>query len=179
MFNLFGKKEEKIKIVDKIWIDETSKIRAGINYLQQTANAVVAVWFEETFSKVESSFQSANISIERIYHTRQLTHQIALNSSIVFLEHYPLPSKEEELFKKLQLQKAVIYSSLDEPILKQFGSEKIIGLMKQLGLKEDEAIEHALITSSIRNAQKKIADKVSFEQSAQSQADWMMKNLTA
>jgi preprotein translocase subunit SecA len=46
-----------------------------------------------------------------------------------------------------------------------------------MGMKEDEAIEHALITSSIKNAQEKINSKVSFDQTAHSQADWFSKNL--
>jgi preprotein translocase subunit SecA len=50
-------------------------------------------------------------------------------------------------------------------------------MMESLGMKEDEAIEHPMITQSIANAQEKIEAKVSFEQSARSQAEWMDRNL--
>jgi preprotein translocase subunit SecA len=50
-------------------------------------------------------------------------------------------------------------------------------MMGNLGMKEDEAIEHPMITQSIANAQEKIEAKVSLEQSARSQAEWMDRNL--
>ena len=44
-------------------------------------------------------------------------------------------------------------------------------------LKEDEAIEHSFVSKSIIKGQDKIAAKVNFEQSANSQADWMERNI--
>ena len=87
-----------------------------------------------------------------------------------------LQFKEQELYEKLGLTKVTLYSSLDEPLFTHFGGNKISNLVKQMGMKEDEAIEHAL-TSSIKNAQEKINSKVSFDQSGHSQADWFCKNL--
>ncbi len=48
------------------------------------------------------------------------------------------------------------YLSLEDDLLRVFGSEKIIGWMEKMGLKEDEPIEHRWITSSIENAQVKV-----------------------
>ena len=52
----------------------------------------------------------------------------------------------------------------------------MLPLMKLLGMKEDEAIEHALVTKSIIKGQAKIAAKVELEQSAQSQEEWLDRN---
>jgi preprotein translocase subunit SecA len=66
---------------------------------------------------------------------------------------------------------------MDEPLFKHFGSDKMIPLIKLLGMKESESIEHSYVTESITKGQKKIADKVIVEQSANSQGEWMERNL--
>lgn len=48
------------------------------------------------------------------------------------------------------------YLSLDDSLLRIFGGEKISGIVKKLGIKQGEAIEHAMLSKSIANAQKKI-----------------------
>ena len=96
---------------------------------------------------------------------------------VIFIEHYPLRDKEEDIYQKLGLQNAIVHSALDEPFMKAFGSEKIIDLMKKLGAKEEEAIQHSMISSSIKNAQEKLKKKISFERTCRSQADWIRHNL--
>lgn len=48
------------------------------------------------------------------------------------------------------------YLSLEDDLLRIFGSQKIAYIMDKLGMKEGEAIEHPLISKSIENAQKKV-----------------------
>ncbi|TLD81848.1 preprotein translocase subunit SecA [Helicobacter sp. MIT 05-5293] len=48
------------------------------------------------------------------------------------------------------------YLSLEDSLLRIFGSDKIKGIMEKLGLKEGEHIESSLVTRSVENAQKKI-----------------------
>jgi preprotein translocase subunit SecA len=48
------------------------------------------------------------------------------------------------------------YLSLEDDLLRLFGSERIAGWMERLGLEEGEAIEHRWITKAIENAQKKV-----------------------
>ncbi len=48
------------------------------------------------------------------------------------------------------------YVSLEDNLMRLFGSGKIAGYMDRLGLKEGEVIQHSLITSSIERAQKKV-----------------------
>ena len=97
----------------------------------------------------------------------------------VFVEHYPLPSKELELVINWQLTNIPVYSAMDEPLFKHFGSDKMIPLIKLFGMKESEAIEHSYVTESIVKGQNKITNKVTAEQTAVSQAEWMMKNMSA
>ena len=48
------------------------------------------------------------------------------------------------------------YLSLEDDLLRIFGSEKISSVMERLGMEEGEPIEHGLISKGIENAQKKV-----------------------
>jgi preprotein translocase subunit SecA len=48
------------------------------------------------------------------------------------------------------------FLSLGDELMKRFGGERIAPLMKRLGMEEDEAIEHRMVTRAIKNAQSKV-----------------------
>ena len=48
------------------------------------------------------------------------------------------------------------FLSLEDDLLRIFGSGRISGIMDKLGMEEDEPIEHNLISKAIENAQKKV-----------------------
>jgi preprotein translocase subunit SecA len=48
------------------------------------------------------------------------------------------------------------YLSLEDSLLRIFGSERLSGLMQRLGMQEGEAIEHPWVTRAIENAQRKV-----------------------
>ncbi|MBN2866539.1 MAG: preprotein translocase subunit SecA [Thiotrichales bacterium] len=48
------------------------------------------------------------------------------------------------------------YLSLDDDLMRRFASEKVKSMMKRLGMKDDEAIEHKMVTKSIERAQKQV-----------------------
>ncbi|HCW92980.1 MAG TPA: hypothetical protein DHM44_04790 [Flexistipes sinusarabici] len=48
------------------------------------------------------------------------------------------------------------FLSLEDDLLRIFGSEKISYIMNKLGIEEGESIEHPMITRAIENAQKKV-----------------------
>ncbi|MBT8332907.1 MAG: preprotein translocase subunit SecA, partial [Deltaproteobacteria bacterium] len=48
------------------------------------------------------------------------------------------------------------FLSLEDDLLRIFGSGKISGIMDKLGMEEDEPIEHTMISRAIENAQKKV-----------------------
>ncbi len=48
------------------------------------------------------------------------------------------------------------YISLEDDLMRLFGGDRMVGLVEKMGLEEDEAIEHRLLTNSIENAQKKV-----------------------
>ncbi|MFW6264705.1 MAG: preprotein translocase subunit SecA, partial [Bacillota bacterium] len=48
------------------------------------------------------------------------------------------------------------YVSLEDDLLRLFGSDNISGIISKLGIKEGDAIEHPMITKSLERAQKKV-----------------------
>ncbi len=50
------------------------------------------------------------------------------------------------------------YVSLEDNLMRLFGSERIAKMMDKMGLKEGEVIQHSMITKSIERAQKKVEE---------------------
>ena len=50
------------------------------------------------------------------------------------------------------------FASLEDNLMRLFGSERIASLMDRMGLKEGEVIQHSMITKSIERAQKKVEE---------------------
>jgi len=48
------------------------------------------------------------------------------------------------------------YLSLEDNLMRIFASERVSAIMKKLGMRENEAIEHSFITRAIENAQRKV-----------------------
>ena len=48
------------------------------------------------------------------------------------------------------------YLSLEDDLLRIFGSDRISGMMSRLGMEEDQPIEHNLVTKAIENAQRRV-----------------------
>ena len=101
--------------------------------------------------------------------------------AILFYGHYPLPSKENDLLQKLQTgfpsASVVFYSSLDEPAFKLFGADRLTSLLDSMGMKEDEAIEHQMVSAAMKRAREKVESMVRVESPATSEKEWFAKNV--
>lgn len=51
------------------------------------------------------------------------------------------------------------YVSLEDDLMRLFGSERIMGIMNRLGWEENQAIDHPQISKSIENAQKRVENR--------------------
>lgn len=172
MFSLFGKKEDKTKIIDRIFISSGAKQNAIQQKIASEPGLIIIIWFDESYNKVKS----LSFGVE-IYLAKEIASHHIQNKNVLFFEHHPLLTKEHELLQRLQLGEAIFYSSLDEPLFMHFGGDKMISLLDKMGLSENEAIEHPMISTAIKNAQEKISNEVMIEQSARSQAEWFSKNI--
>lgn len=53
---------------------------------------------------------------------------------------------------------STFFVSLEDDLMRMFGSERIAGLMDRMGYKEGEVIQHSMITKSIERAQRKVEE---------------------
>ena len=180
LFNLFGEKDDDADshlFTDRAYVSTAAKMKACVDLASKQPNYLFICWFADTATKFKEFFIQQELDEQQVIEVRQL-HAAKLTDKIpVFVEHYPLHKKETDLIKNWQTEKIVVFSALDEPLFKHFGSDKLIPLMKMMGMKEDEVIEHSMVTKSIIKGQKKIAQLVTLEQSAASQEEWMRKNV--
>jgi len=178
MFSLFNKKDRSVKVKDIIWMNSTAKWQGVVDLWKKNENTVFIFWFDETLQQAQRIISGEITGNINLFTTKEIHYQFIENKSFVFTEHYPLKKKEQELFQSLHLEEVKVFSALDEPLFRKFGSDKIVRLMQQIGMKENESIEHNMITKAVQNVQEKIAKQVGFEQSAQSQDHWIEKNLS-
>jgi len=176
MLNLFKKKNAEIKVIDKIWMTQEGKWKAFVELAKRGPDTFFIAWFDDTRQHLEDIFIKENLSIQNILSAREFSSHQSQDKPVIFIEHYPLRSKEQTLFMESHRKEALVYSALDEPLFTHFGGEKIIQMMKQLGMKDTESIENSLVSNAIRNAQEKIEKKVLLDQTARSQDDWLSKN---
>lgn len=179
LFNLFGKKEEAPQSIftDRCYQTTNAKLKACAALAKEKPGTWFICWFASTQKLFKDYFTQQGLDETLIIDARNFNSAMLQNKKAVFTEHHPLHSKELELVKNWTQQPIIVYSAMDEPLFVHFGSEKMLGLMKLLGMKEDEVIEHSLVTKSIIKGQDKIASLVQIEQTAQSQKEWLEKNL--
>ena len=66
--------------------------------------------------------------------------------------------------------------SLDSAFFKEFVGDKLLPLLEQLGLKEDESLEHKMISISIANAREKLSKSITSELTSHSENGWFSIN---
>ncbi len=181
MFGLFGKKESNNSIgllTDRVYISKNAKDKAIVSLASTDTHAIFIGWFTDTVNYYKSLFESRSLETARIHDAKTVNMPVLENKAVIFLEHYPIQAKETTFCESRKLEKSVVYSSLDEPLFKHFGSDKMIPIIKMLGMKEEEAIEHSFVSEAIQKAQLKISEKVMAEISTHSQEEWLKKNLS-
>lgn len=106
----------------------------------------------------------------------------AKKTAVLFDGHYPVMPEEEKVMEKLKTLKGaninvIFCQSLDGPFFKQFGGERLVSMLEQLGVKDDECIEHPMITTAITRTREKLSKTIGNEISASSEDEWFGKNM--
>ncbi len=100
---------------------------------------------------------------------------------IIVAEHHPMQSRDQQVIdsaKRLACEgRLCFHFSLEDPVMKQFGTETIKALYERLGIPKDECISHHLVTKAIRTAQEKIESQVGKDVPTHSAEDWFKYNL--
>jgi len=179
-FSLFGKKEDNAPesiFSDRTFMTGAAKMNACLVLAKEQPQTLFICWFADTVKKFKAAFLQAGLDESRVMDAKNVHSGMLAHKTPVFAEHYPLHSKELVLVEHWNLTQIPVYSAMDEALFLHFGSEKMLPLMKLLGMKENDVIEHSFVTKSILKGQDKIAAQVQNELLANSQAEWMERNI--
>ena len=140
---------------------------SSLNPAELCMSAPGKVWFASA-----GAFQVAN-EMTGIGHGSRL--------EIIVAEHHPMHSRDQQLVDAAANlscdAQLCFYFSLDDPVMKHFGNERVKALFERLGIDKDECISHQLINAAIRTAQEKIEKQVGKDVPTHSAADWFKYNL--
>jgi hypothetical protein len=173
MFNFFGSKDQGVKVNDKVWISSEAKLNACKKMAAANPQAIFVCWFDETLMMLKSELPPDSLLLM----ARDLQSANIGDRMIIFAEHHPSTSVEQQVFLALGLTAVPVLSALDEPFFENFGGTGTIEMMRKLGMDENEALGHGMISKAIRNAQKKLAEKMKSDLPASSQREWIQRNL--
>lgn len=175
----------KIVFVVSFFSDSYNKINEQLSiksipfrYYDSNEDKFVAVDYADGTTIKCYSFMCNNIQNINDVSSFQLLNKLFV--SIIAVERHPLNSETEKLkllSKNFSQFSLTYHYSIDEPVFKLFGGERINNLLLMLGLKEEEAIEHPMVARAIENAIEKLNSKIKSNLDANSLQEWFDKNL--
>ena len=99
---------------------------------------------------------------------------------IIVGERHPLLSHDDavlEFARSLPCRcRLVHHVSLEDPLMRAFSGEWVEGILKSLGMAEDEAIKSKMVARRIKAAQQKLASQCMTDFPADSAEKWMERN---
>ena len=114
-------------------------------------------------SDVEKLEEPDNDKIEKIKQEWQVLHDKVIEAGglhIIGTERHESRRIDNQLRGRSGRQgdpgSSRFYLSLEDPLMRIFASDRMATMMKRLGMKEGEAIEHPWVTRAIENAQRKV-----------------------
>jgi hypothetical protein len=197
LFDWLRGKRDTVEIAgDYVWLTKRAKfacIQREIASALADPNGPEAILlvahFEDCLDELRSVMASAGIDEDRVLVTcsekleswkveRGLSE--SRNILIVVGERHPLPSHDDALLqfaRSLSCRcKFVQHVSLEDPLVKIFAGAWVEGVLRGLGMKEDEAIQSRMVGRRIRKAQRKIEGRAMGDLPAHSAEEWLEKN---
>jgi hypothetical protein len=155
---------------DWIYLSDDAKVNALKKLLLQFPDAILIAWFKDSVKKY-----SELLNVE-IGYAMQFNASTAKGKTILMLERYPSKKRDYEFAERLQPEKIIYLSSLDDPLLKLTGGDRIKNVLVKMGALEDEVLTHPMISKSLANAQEKIQKKMVTDPEVNSAEQWFALN---
>lgn len=196
MFGSLFKKKPKEPASDYInYLSKLLKYKQVTLKLQEIEKeqiTLLSYFFDQTGVEIRQLCQAAGVPFyepgksERLAKGLNLVRVYDLSAphlnaeQVISMEIHPIYSINRKLidfFKETTVEKVVFYVGLDEPLIKLFGADRIIELLKRIGTNDDEPLSHEMIDKSIERAQKKLENRqFDHVDITSSQEDWMEAN---
>lgn len=171
---MFFSRKKRIAVTDTVFLNNTGCMKAIGKILAEKQQTIVAVWFQEELDAIRREL--SGFAEDRFVLADRLNASNATGRDVVFYGHYPIRSNETDLCESLGISELRVFTHLDAALLRIFGSEGIKDVMVKMGMKEDEPLNHPMITKAISNAQDKIAKQCITDMASRSEDGWMQAN---
>jgi hypothetical protein len=137
--------------------------------------------------KIESFGESNDQNVVYCTQADEIEHLLKNNSRIAKLPlcflltgHHPIIATEDRLLNSIHALTSassfLFFLSFNSPLMEVFGVDKMKSLMQTMGMKQDECVEHAMITKSITRAREKIGQSLKNEIRTRNEREWYQSN---
>lgn len=100
--------------------------------------------------------------------------------AVIVLERHPLRSYDNRVVEFAQglggRAEVEFYTSFNDPLMQMFGGDRARGMLRRMGQKEDEPMKSAMLSRSLKSAQRRLEARLSGDQDADSAEEWVRKN---
>jgi len=201
----FLKKSGTTDHIDKVWKTRQACLKGmlteAMQVISKSGKPIIISWFDDRHQSLldflnqykvpyilmDEYFELNEDNTVYILDTRLVSTSSHVDSlkvkpkTIISDGHYPLVDHENKIVEKLcgaESKTPVLFClSLEDPLLKSFGSDNIISLLEKLGLDENESLDHPMIQKAIERAREKISSSVQSEIRTQNESEWFTKNI--
>ncbi len=157
-------------VVHEMYEDEISKLAGILNEKNQTVHILQSAEEKQTLysdspdgihmiPKKISTPTDAKVRSDRLVHIKSRDYATG-GLCIIGTERHEARRIDRQLRGRSGRQgdpgSSRFYLSLEDDLMRLFGSERIAGVMDRLGVEEGEVITHPMITRSIERAQKRV-----------------------
>ena len=197
LFDWFTSTPSNVTVLDDvIWLTKAAKFK-GIRQMVARILAgngrphslILVAHFRDCLDELQKISESVTASRHIIVasaETLQSTRTSTISSDetrplqIIIGERHPLLSHDDavlEFARSLPCRcRLVHHVSLEDPLMRAFSGEWVEGMLKSLGMAEDEAIESKMVARQIKAAQQKLAGQCMTDFPAESAEKWMERN---
>lgn len=184
---LFKKKEPAgPTLLERVWLDRAAADRAIVR-AAQAGPLVVLSYFDDTRDRVRRALDASGLPASATLINSRVDELSVVPpaAAVIVAERHPVTGFNRALAERLaSLAPNVtptVFSSLDDPLMRRFGGDRLQALMQQLGLSPDEHVEHPMLTRALANASKSLEQRLGPTLSrlvaADSMEEWLAKNL--
>lgn len=194
----FSKKKKMELHPDRVWTTNDRKMQAIVDLVNSEKRIVVAAHFPESLERIKTLLHGSGakeirssmdilrwmqgdfpnmglLSIPDVISISVPPPQTEMPELLIAVcERHPSWIAEEQFLKWLEpfYGYMTYFESLDSPLFRVFGVDRIKTMLSALGMNESEAMENKMISSALENAQKKIAAKATGHGPARSAEEW-------
>jgi len=198
IFNwMFGEKSNVEILADMIWLTKRAKFTGIATSVTQRLSAsdrplavILVAHFQDCLNELQQILENGHfdcsvtaVAAGDLKSARAPTQLLDESRfiDIVVGERHPLSSHDDAVVafaRDLSCQCRIVYHvSLEDPLMKIFAGEWVHNFLKQIGMKDDEAIESSMVARRFKQARQKIESRASGDEPADSAEEWLARNI--